>query len=63
MICGLKTEIFSRVSGYHRPVSNWNKGKKEEFADRLTFDVQKSLMRKNRSAQRKGALKTSVSPE
>ena len=28
--CGEKTEVYSRVTGYFRPVSNWNKGKKEE---------------------------------
>lgn len=38
--CGAKTEIYSRVTGYFRPVSNWNKGKKEEFKDRLAYDVQ-----------------------
>ena len=37
--CGEKTEVYSRVTGYFRPVSNWNKGKKEEFKDRKTFDV------------------------
>ncbi len=37
--CGAKTEIYSRVTGYFRPVSNWNKGKKEEFKDRLMFNV------------------------
>ncbi len=36
--CGRKTEIFSRVCGYFRPVSNWNKGKKEEFKDRKTYE-------------------------
>ncbi len=35
--CGMKTEIFSRVCGYHRPVKNWNKGKQEEFKDRKTY--------------------------
>jgi len=30
-------EIFSRVVGYMRPVSGWNKGKKAEFADRVAF--------------------------
>ena len=35
--CGAETEIYSRVCGYHRPVRNWNKGKKEEFKDRKTF--------------------------
>ena len=31
--CGEKTEVYSRVCGYFRPVSNWNKGKKEEYHD------------------------------
>ena len=37
--CGAETEVYSRVVGYHRPVSNWNKGKKEEFKDREKFKV------------------------
>ena len=40
--CGEKAEVYSRVVGYFRPVSNWNKGKKEEFKDRRTFDVKSS---------------------
>ncbi len=35
--CGAKTEIFSRVCGYFRPVSNWNRGKQEEFKERLEY--------------------------
>jgi len=35
--CGMKTEIYSRVCGYHRPVKNWNKGKQEEFKDRKAY--------------------------
>ncbi len=31
-------EVYSRVVGFLSPVSQWNKGKKEEFSDRLTFD-------------------------
>ena len=38
-ICGCKTEVYSRVTGYYRPVSNWNKGKQEEFKDRKRFTV------------------------
>ena len=38
--CGEKCEVYSRVTGYFRPVANWNKGKKEEFAERKTFEVQ-----------------------
>ena len=37
--CGAKTEIYSRVCGYFRPVANWNKGKKEEFKDRNCYKV------------------------
>ena len=37
--CGEKTEVYSRVSGYFRPVANWNKGKKEEFKERKTFRI------------------------
>ncbi len=37
--CGEKTEIYSRVCGYHRPVRNWNRGKQEEFGDRKTFNI------------------------
>lgn len=31
-------EVYSRVVGFLSPVSQWNKGKREEFSDRLTFD-------------------------
>ena len=36
---GTKCEVYSRVVGYLRPVQNWNKGKKVEFAMRKTFNV------------------------
>lgn len=35
--CNSKTEVYSRVCGYFRPISNWNKGKREEFHDRKEF--------------------------
>jgi ribonucleoside-triphosphate reductase len=41
--CGRETEVYSRVCGYFRPVSNWNKGKKEEFKERKNFDVNKKV--------------------
>ena len=34
-----KTEVYSRVVGYIRPVDQWNKGKRTEFGDRTTFEV------------------------
>jgi len=36
--CNSKTMVFSRVCGYFRPVSQWNKGKQEEFKNRKVFD-------------------------
>jgi len=35
----MPTEVYSRVVGYFRPVSNWNEGKKEEFKDRKEFKL------------------------
>lgn len=40
--CGKKTEVFSRVVGYFRPVDNWNEGKKEEFKDRKMYSEEKA---------------------
>lgn len=37
--CGKATEIYSRVVGYLRPVNQWNKGKRQEFEERKTFDT------------------------
>jgi len=31
-------EVYSRVVGYYRPVQFWNKGKKQEFKERMMFD-------------------------
>lgn len=38
---GTPCEVYSRVVGYLRPVQNWNKGKKEEYSQRKTFQVVK----------------------
>ena len=35
--CGETTEIWTRVMGYHRPVSAFNQGKKAEHAERVCF--------------------------
>ncbi|MES9997622.1 ribonucleoside triphosphate reductase [Desulfovibrio aminophilus] len=35
--CGAETEIYTRIVGYYRPVSRWNKGKQAEYHDRVTF--------------------------
>ena len=38
-ICGKTTEVYSRITGYYRPVQNWNDGKSQEFLDRKTYQV------------------------
>ena len=37
--CGAKTEVYSRITGYYRPVQNWNDGKTQEYAQRKTYDI------------------------
>lgn len=47
--CGSKTEVYSRIVGYMRPVNQWNKGKREEFKDRKTFHHNKHLLKNSES--------------
>ncbi|HAA25947.1 MAG TPA: ribonucleoside triphosphate reductase [Ruminiclostridium sp.] len=42
--CGSETEVWSRVTGYLRPVSNYNKGKKEEYMNRRKFLINEELL-------------------
>ncbi len=45
-ICGKKSEVYSRITGYYRPVQNWNDGKTEEYKNRKLYDVDHSCMKK-----------------
>ncbi len=40
-VCGQATEVYSRITGYYRPVRNWNDGKSQEFKDRKVYNVSK----------------------
>ena len=40
--CGEKTEVYSRITGYYRPVQNWNDGKAQEYKDRKVYDIANS---------------------
>ena len=40
--CGETTEVYSRITGYYRPVQNWNAGKAQEFKERKLYDVMNS---------------------
>ncbi len=39
-ICGKEAEVYSRITGYYRPVKNWNAGKSQEFKMRRTYEVE-----------------------
>ena len=43
--CGEVTEVYSRITGYYRPVQNWNDGKAQEFKDRKVYDINHSEMK------------------
>ena len=43
--CGKKTEVYSRITGYYRPVQNWNVGKSQEFKDRKVYNVASSVLK------------------
>lgn len=43
--CGAKTEVYSRITGYYRPVQNWNDGKTQEFKDRKVYDIGNSHLK------------------
>ncbi|MCR5597047.1 MAG: ribonucleoside triphosphate reductase [Lachnospiraceae bacterium] len=48
--CGKKTEVYSRITGYYRPVQNWNDGKLQEYADRVNYDIANSTLKRPHSA-------------
>ena len=55
--CGARTEIYSRITGYYRPVQNWNDGKAQEFKDRKVYDIGHSHL------THQGVLHPEVKPE
>lgn len=40
--CGSETEVYSRITGYYRPVKNWNIGKTQEFKERMLYEISNS---------------------
>ncbi|MBQ9786876.1 MAG: ribonucleoside triphosphate reductase [Lentisphaeria bacterium] len=43
--CGNKTEVYSRITGYYRPVQNWNDGKAQEYKDRKVYNAANAVKR------------------
>ncbi len=44
--CGEATEVYSRITGYYRPVQNWNDGKTQEYKDRKVYNIETSKLTK-----------------
>ncbi len=49
--CGDTTEVYSRITGYYRPVQNFNDGKAQEYKDRLEYNLSTSVLHRNGVAQ------------
>ena len=49
--CGEKAEVYSRITGYYRPVANWNDGKSQEYKDRKVYDIANSKLTRNGVAE------------
>ena len=45
--CGETAEVYSRITGYYRPVQNWNAGKTQEYKERKEYDIGNSVLRHN----------------
>lgn len=45
-VCGAAAEVYSRITGYYRPVQNWNDGKAQEYKNRRNYDLEKSSLEK-----------------
>ena len=43
--CGKRTEVWSRITGYYRPVQNWNDGKVQEFKHRKEYNLASSVLK------------------
>ncbi len=62
-VCGRRTEIYSRITGYYRPVQNWNVGKSEEFKERREYDIASSKLRHPRKQNAAQAAETEKKDE
>ncbi|TRZ51347.1 ribonucleoside triphosphate reductase, partial [bacterium] len=59
--CDAECEVWSRIMGYHRPVSQWNHGKKSEYAERKEY-IPPTTQHKTESPLKKEALKCEKKP-
>ena len=50
--CQAPTEVYSRITGYYRPVQNWNDGKLQEYANRKEYDIATSVLKRKPTLNR-----------
>lgn len=50
-VCGRQAEVYSRITGYYRPVQNWNDGKTQEYKNRTLYDVVNSQVKKSHTSK------------
>jgi ribonucleoside-triphosphate reductase len=58
--CGNKTEVYSRITGYYRPIQNWNDGKTAEFKDRKEYNLRESKLTHGIDRKDEDACETSL---
>ena len=61
--CGNKTEIYSRITGYYRPVQNWNDGKSQEYKERKTYNIATSVLTHQGPAQEEACPVSDATPK
>ena len=52
-VCGHPAEVYSRITGYYRPVQNWNDGKLQEYKNRTVYQPETSVLKKDGSQPEK----------
>lgn len=55
-VCGAETEVYSRITGYYRPVQNWNDGKSKEFKDRKVYRIGNSVLHRETMPEQSAVL-------
>lgn len=66
-ICGQATEVWSRITGYYRPIQNWNEGKMQEYKERTEYAVGNSMAKSNDAFKminnNKSKMKKAIQPQ
>ncbi|HOZ02444.1 MAG TPA: ribonucleoside triphosphate reductase [Bacilli bacterium] len=61
-ICGQETEVYSRITGYYRPVRNWNDGKTEEYKNREKYNIENSKLVHSIQCDKEASPKEEIKP-